>query len=160
MPCCCHLLQCRQEKMWLLQFSFTALNSFLITTLSLTPHCLHLSVALCPPHYAFGPFQFPLSLLFLLFKNASSQSQTGQSRLISRSERPQLSLSWLSPVSCWGSAATCLQHFMKNIFHYIFHFQLSTFLSYNFRLKQQEFCIAYLVQHDLSVSCWKKISRH
>lgn len=99
--------------------------------------------------------QFPLSLLLSFRKDTGSQNQTGQNRHFSWSET-QVSLSWFSPVSCWGFAAGCLQHFMKNIFHYIFHFQLSTFLSCDFRLKQQDFCTAYLVQYDLSVSCWKE----
>lgn len=143
------------------RFSFTALTSSFITASPLTPQCLRLSVSLCQ-----GP-HLPTDIRVLI--SVSPLPSTPEGHKQPTADRPkqnfsmlretQVSPFWLSPVSCWGSAAGCLQHFMRNIFHYIFHFQLSTFLSYDFRLKQQEFCTVYLVQYDLSVSCWKKISR-
>lgn len=113
------------------------------------PHCPFTSPIFLSPslHISISP------LLSLSSSNRHQQPNPDQNRFFSMLIQIQVSQARLSSVSCWGCAAGCLQHFMRNIFHYIFHFQLSTFLSYDFRLKQQEFCTAYLLQYDLSVSC-------
>lgn len=142
-------------------YIFTLLTSFFTTASPLSPHYLCLSVCLCQgPHLPTVP-RIPISV------SSPPSTFTREGHKQPKPDRPkqtfsmvretQVSLSWLSTVSCWDFAAGGFQHFMTNIFHYIFHFQLSTLLSHHFRLKQQEFCTAYLVQYDLSVSCWKEI---
>lgn len=139
---------------------FYIINFFLHQLPHLCPHCLCLSTSLGQgPHLLTVP-KVPVSNSSLpsTFTEGHKQPEPDRPKqTFSMVRETQVGLSWLSPVSCWGFAAPCLQHFMTNIFHYIFHFQLSTFLSCDSRLKQQEFCTAYLVQCDLSVSCWKEI---
>lgn len=72
-------------------------------------------------------FQFSLSLSFHSLRTWAGKATQAETRGFIWSET-KVSLSWLLPVSCWGSAAVCLQQFTRNIFHYISHFYLNLFI--------------------------------